>query len=293
MHRRRFLMSLTATAVLGGLKPVAARAATLTALQPEARLRELETAAQGRLGVHVLDTASGQEYGYRSDERFMMLSSHKLLSSALVLHRVDLGQESLARRIPYGAKDLLSWSPVTALHADGAGLSLAQLCAAAITTSDNTAANLILSASGGPAALTAYARELGDNMTRLDRMEPELNVKTADALQDTTTPRAMLMTMQKVVLGNALSVASRQQLQQWLLNNTTGGKRLRAGVPSDWQVAEKTGTNNTEVNDIGVLWPPRRAPVLVTAYLEDSQAGNEQKEATLAAVAKLVHDSLV
>jgi beta-lactamase class A len=172
----------------------------------EKRLRHLEVIAQGRLGVHVLDAVSGQEYGYRSDERFMMLSTFKLLASALVLHRVESGKESLERRIPYTKQDLVDWSPVTEKHADGNGLTLAQLCEATITTSDNTAANLILSSYGGPAALTTFARQLGDTVTRLDRTEPNLNVK--DELLDTTSPRAMLRTMQKVVLGNALSARS-------------------------------------------------------------------------------------
>jgi beta-lactamase class A len=256
----------------------------------EMRLRRLEVIAKGRLGVHVLDAVSGQEYGYRSDERFMMLSSFKLLASALVLHRVESGKESLERRIPYTKQDLVDWSPVTEKHADGNGLTLAQLCEATITTSDNTAANLILSSYGGPAALTAFARQLGDTVTRLDRNEPNLNVKHADEPLDTTSPRAMVRTMQKVVFGNALSAPSRQLLQQWLLGNTTGGNRLKAGLPEDWKIGDKTGTNKTDANDIGIVWPPNREPLLVTAYLADSQANTQVKDATLAEVGRLLVD---
>ena len=288
ISRRRF----TAAASLGLLaaaRDVPADTAAHEAAA-HARLRELEAQARGRLGVYVLDSASGQAWGYRADERFMMLSSFKLLASALVLQRVDTGQESLQRRIPYTAKDLVAWSPVTEKHADGDGMTLAQLCQATITTSDNTAANLILSSYGGPAALTAYARRLGDTVTRLDRNEPALNVPTPDGLMDTTSPRAMAGTMQQLLLGDALCAASRELLEQWLLGNTTGDHRLKAGLPPDWRIGDKTGTNKTDANDIAIVLPPRRAALLVGAYLADSPAPGPLKDATLAAVGRLVSE---
>jgi beta-lactamase class A len=289
-------VSLAATALFGDLG-IASRngfASTASANQrstdTQTYFGKLETATEGRLGVHILDMATGQEYGYRSDERFMMLSSFKLLASALVLHRVDSGDESLERRIPFTKKDLIAWSPITEKHADGEGMTLAQLCAAAITTSDNTAANLILSSYGGPAALTSYARKLGDGITRLDRTEPELNLKGANELMDTTSPRAMVNTMQKVVLGDALSVQSRHQLQQWLQGNTTGENRLKAGLPMDWKIGDKTGTSKTDANDIGVVWPPNRKPVLVAAYLANSKVSGQVNDATIAVVGQFVRD---
>jgi beta-lactamase class A len=298
--RRDFLASLAATAAVVGIGSAASvgfappasadSGSALVQAQTQARLRDLEVAVQGRLGVHILDTASGHGYGYRADERFMMLSSFKLLACALVLHRVDTGLESLQRRIPYTQQDLIIWSPVTEQHADGEGMTLAELCEATITTSDNTAANLILSSFGGPAALTAYVRALGDPVTRLDRNEPELNSKVGDGPLDTTSPRAMVSTMHKLLLGDALSAASRDRLNAWLLGNTTGGTRLKAGLPADWTIGDKTGTNGTDANDIGVIRPPDRAPVLVAAYLADSAASGPQKDATIAAVGRLVRD---
>lgn len=252
-------------------------------------LRDIEATARGRLGVHILDTGTGREHGWRSDERFLMLSSFKLLASALVLDRADRGEESLERRIRYRRQDLVSWSPVTERHVGGTGLSLAQLCEATITTSDNTAANLILASYGGPAALTAYARRLGDRVTRLDRTEPELNVRAASGEPlDTTTPRAMAHTLRALLVGDALSPASRARLLQWLLANTTGGKRLRAGLPVGWQVGEKTGTAGDDANDIGIAFPPQRAPVIVTAYLAESATDGATREAALARVGRLL-----
>lgn len=236
------------------------------------------------------ELATGRGYGYRSDERFLMLSSFKLLASALVLHRVDARFDSLERRIPYTKGDPVTWSPVTEKHLERGRTTLAELCEATITTSDNTAANLLLSSYGGPAALTGYARQFGDTVTRLDRTEPELNVKHRDEPLDTTTPRAMLGTMQKVVLGDALTAQSRQRLQRWLVGNTTGARRLRAGLPRDWRVGERTGTSPTDANDIGVAWPPNRAPLLVTAYLAESKEDSDVRETTLAAVGKQVYE---
>ena len=289
--RRRFLAALSSAALGTGIAPRHARAeGTRPALQARilARLQTLEAEARGRLGVHILDTADGASYGHRADERFQTLSSFKLPASALVLHRVDRGLESLDRRIPITPADIITWSPVTEKHVGSSGMSLAALCEATITTSDNAAANLILDSYGGPAALTAYLRTLGDSVTRIDRREPELNVKHPDEPMDTTTPRAMVMNLHKLVLGDALSAASRALLTKWLEGNTTGGKRLRAGLPDTWRVGEKTGTFQTDANDSGVVWPPERAPLIVSAYLADSPVDNVAKDATLAEVGRVV-----
>lgn len=295
MISRRSITAILPIALCGGL----GLSTTRTLAAPEkpgwrtatvkARLQEIEAAAHGRLGVYLIDTATGDEFGHRADERFMMLSSFKLLASAVVLSRVDAGADSLQRRITYSKSDLVTYSPVTEKYADGEGMTLAQLCEATLTTSDNTAANLILASYGGPAAVTALARKMGDRVTRLDRIETELNVKQTDVLLDTTSPRAMAQTMQKVVLGDALSAPSRERLQQWLLANTTGGKRLKAGLPPDWRIGDKTGTNKTDTNDIGMIWPPSRKPWLVTAYLADSKASNEVRENAMAKVGALVY----
>jgi beta-lactamase class A len=252
------------------------------------RLREIEAGVGGRLGVHILDTSDGETVGYREDERFMLLSTFKLLAGALVLHRVDAGLESLDRRVFYGKEDLVAWSPVTEKHVGGKGMTVGELCAAMITVSDNTAANLILASYGGPAALTAYLRQLGDAVTRLDRIEPELNRKHPAGEMDTTSPRAMVQSMRRVLVGEALSGASRERLRRWLLDNTTGGKRLKAGLPQGWRIGDKTGTNEIDANDVAIIWPPSGDPILVSAYLADSRANSAAKDASIAKVGELV-----
>ncbi len=286
MDRRTFSVTTACTALSAMLLPKNSLASSQQ-MALTRRLQNLEAHAQGRLGVHIVDATSGQEYGYRSDELFMMLSSFKLLASALVLARVDRGEESLERHIRYRKQDLVPWSPVTEAHADGEGLTLAQLCHATITTSDNTAGNLILASYGGPKALTAFARKIGDKVTRLDRNEPDLNVRTGAEPLDTTSPRAMAKTMQTLLTANALSAPSRQLLLQWLLANTTGGKRLKAGIPTGWTIGDKTGTNKTDSNDIGILLPPQGTPIFVTAYLADSTASAQTKDEAIAEVGRL------
>ncbi len=252
-------------------------------------LAAIEGQCGGRLGVGILDTATGTMGGYRGDERFPMCSTHKALSAAAILHRVDRGQERLDRRVRYGTAEMLPHSPATEAHTGEDGMTLAAVCEAAVTLSDNTAANLMFAAVEGPAGVTAFLRETGDQMTRLDRTEPTLNEARPGDPRDTTSPFAMAATLQRLVLGDALLPVSRSQLTDWLVAGRTGATRLRAGVPADWRVGEKTGTNDFgTANDIGVLWPPGRAPLVVTAFVTTSTAPLKAQDAAIAAVARLV-----
>ncbi len=217
----------------------------------------LERRHGGRIGVAILNAAGNSLITHRGDERFALCSTFKFLAAAFVLARVDRGDENLARRIVYERDYLVPYCPVTGRHADGGGLTVGEICAAAMILSDNTAANLLLDNFGGPAALTRYARLLGDNVTRLDRREPDLNEATPGDPRDTTSPVAMLGLLRETVLGTALSAASREKLTAWLTANKTGDKQLRAGVPGDWRVGDKTGSGAHAVaNDIAVIWPP-------------------------------------
>ena len=203
------------------------------------RLALLERRHGGRLGVSVLDMETGQRIGHRDGERFPMCSTFKFLAAAQVLARVDRGQERLDRRVVYDKDDLVAYSPVTELHAGEHGMTLAELCHAAVTVSDNTAGNLLLASLDGPAGLTAFTRSLGDEVTRLDRIETDLNEAIPGDPRDTTTPAAMLDDMRALLLGDALSPSSRKQLADWLIATTTGDQRIRAGLPAGWRVGDR------------------------------------------------------
>jgi beta-lactamase class A len=217
-----------------------------------------------------------------------MCSTFKFLAAAYVLTRVDRGEERLDRRITFTAADLVTYSPVTETRV-GQGMTVAELCDAAITLSDNTAGNLLLQSFGGPAGLTTYARSIGDVVTRLDRIEPTLNEATPGDPRDTTTASAMLSNLQRIVLGNSLSAASRARIAEWLRANRTGDARLRAGFPKAWRIGDKTGSGeHGATNDIAVAWPPRRAPFLAAVYYAESTETGDQRNAVLAEVAKIV-----
>jgi beta-lactamase class A len=221
-----------------------------------------------------------------------MCSTFKFLAVAAVLKRVDEKKESLSRFVSYGAKDILEYAPVTKEHLTEGGMTLGALCAAAIEQSDNTAGNLLLDSIGGPAALTNFARNLGDQTTRLDRKEPDLNSAIPGDERDTTTPAAMCLDMQKLLLGDALSEASRRQLEDWLQHNETGGSMIRAGVPSNWIVGDKTGRGaNGAMNDIAIMRPPGRAPILLAVYSAGSTATANDRAAAIAEAAKIVAES--
>jgi beta-lactamase class A len=249
---------------------------------------ELERRNGGRLGVAAVDTASGRRADYRSDERFPLCSTFKFLAAAFVLTRVDRGHEKLDRRVVFSDKELVTYSPVTQEHVGAGGMSMAEVCDAAMTLSDNTAGNLMLASFGGPSALTHFARTLDGGVTRLDRIETALNEATPGDPRDTTTPAAMLGAMQRLLVGDALSAESRERLTGWLLANKTGGKRIRAGFPSNWRVGDKTGSGNGSANDIAIVWPPGRAPILVAVYFTGSTVSDEARNAVIANAGRIV-----
>ncbi|KJC40513.1 beta-lactamase [Bradyrhizobium sp. LTSP885] len=248
----------------------------------------IELATSGRLGVAALDTETGLRASLRGDERFPMCSTFKALATAAVLHRVDRGESSLDQRVQIQAKDILAYAPITKEHV-GSDMTLSELCEAAITQSDNTAANLLLRELGGPAGLTNFFRTIGDNVSRLDRWEVALNEGVSGDPRDTTSPAAMLKNLQRVVLGDVLQATSRQKLADWMVANKTGDARLRAGVPRDWRVGDKTGTGDRGTyNDIGVFWPPGRKPIVVTVYLTGASAPAAKCDEVIANVARAV-----
>lgn len=270
-----------------------ARAAQPSVEEPMAEglrlaLSALERRHGGRLGVAMLWTGRQPTIvTQRGAERFPFCSTYKALAAALVLARVDRGQDSLSRLVSFTASDLVAYSPATEPHA-GKGMALGALCEAAVGLSDNTAGNLLLESFGGPAALTAFLRGLGDNTSRLDRREPELNEAAPGDERDTTTPAAFARLLDRLVLGPALRPASRARLAAWMVGSGTGTRRIRAGVPAGWRAGDKTGSGaHNLTNDVAVLWPPKGAPRVVTVFYADATASAVERDAVLAEVGGL------
>lgn len=285
MKRRDFLKG----GLLGTLLPASlVQAASAPRARHAAALQALERRHGGRLGVAVLDTGSGQRLAWRADERFLMCSTSKVFDVAAVLARVDRGEEQLDRRIVFDRAALLSYAPVTRLHAGAPGMSIQALCAAALTVSDNTAANLLLHSVGGPAQVTAFMRGMGDPITRLDRFEPELNLTGPGDVRDTTTPRAAVDSLQRLLLGAVLSPPSRARLLGWMRGCLTGTDKLRAGLPPGWQAGDKTGSGaQGESNDVAILWSPHGAARLVAAFYVAPQLDAHARSSVLAEVGRI------
>ncbi|KVL19680.1 PEN-B family class A beta-lactamase [Burkholderia sp. MSMB1826] len=269
----------------------AAAAAAADAIAPVAAattLADLERDAGGRLGVCAIDTASGRVIEHRAGERFPFCSTFKAMLSAAVLAQSVERPGLLQQRVTYTKADLVNYSPVSEKHV-GAGMTVAALCEAAIQYSDNSAANLLMKLIGGPSAVTAYARSIGDDMFRLDRWETELNTALPGDPRDTTTPAAMAASMRVLTLGDALPAAQRAQLVAWLRGNKVGDKRIRAGVPAGWTVGDKTGTGDYgTTNDAGVIWPTSRAPIVLAVYYTQTRADARAKDDVIASVARIV-----
>jgi beta-lactamase class A len=279
------------------LSSVAALAASLpvAGAGPAAdQLRALESRFGGRLGVAALDTGSDRRVDYHSSSLWPMCSTFKLLLVGAVLAKVDQGIEQIDRALPIAAADLPDYAPVVKAKIGRGHLSVAELCEAAICVSDNAAANLLLQTVGGPGGLTIFARGLGDRTSHFDRIEPYVNEAAPGDARDTTSPAAMLGDLGALLLGGVLTLPSRQTLINWLLAATTGGDRLRAGLPKDWRVGDKSGSGgHGAANDVAIAWPPGRPPLLIAAFYTDNEASPTERNALLAEVGRVVARELV
>ncbi|MEY4561043.1 MAG: class beta-lactamase [Pseudomonadota bacterium] len=285
--RRRLLLAAASAPFAGTVSasPVLKRDA-----EAAQHLQQIEREFGGRLGLYALNTANGATLGHRAGERFVMCSTFKVFAAAACLARNARQAGFLAQRVYYGQSDLVDYSPITEKHLAG-GMTIAELCAATLQYSDNTAVNLMLRRLGGPAGLTRYARSIGDTTFRLDRWEPELNTATPGDLRDTTTPQAHGRSLQRLVLGDALAPDSRDQLRDWMLGNTTGATRIQAGMPNGWKVADKTGTGAYGIaNDVAVVWPPERPPVVIVLFTVQPTRDAKPRNEVLAAASRVVAD---
>ncbi|MCE2579691.1 class A beta-lactamase [Komagataeibacter sp. FNDCR1] len=285
--RRRDFMSCGSAAMLF---PAFARAAVPSILS------DYEHATGGHVGVYAHNIATGRRLLWRANKRFVMCSTFKASLAACVLSHVDQGRDGLDHIIPLTAADIQDWyAPVAkaALAQGRAGLSVGDMCEGAVEQSDNSCATLLLSRIGGPSALTAFWRAMGDTTTRLDDPEPYLNRTPAGGVRDTTTPASMAAIIQKLVLGTVLSAPSRALLTRWLVGCQTGKNRLRAGLPANWVVGDKTGNNARDAaGDIAVAWPRPDTPIVMCVYTRGGTPTEQQFAAVFSGIGRLVAQTL-
>jgi beta-lactamase class A len=279
MKRRDVLCSTLALLA----SPSLAQRAPITAIT------DYERGSGGRIGLWAENQETGAKIAWRAHERFVMCSTFKASLAACVLASVDRGQTRLDELIAYGPDDLLEYAPVAKQNLEKGAMSVADMCEAAVELSDNTCANALLARVGGPSALTAFWRSIGDAVSRLDHNEPELNRSPPGDPHDTTTPAAMAGNLRSLILGKVLSPNSRERLTGWMLGCTTGDNRLRAGLPKGWRVGDKTGNNGKDASgDIAVTWSTRGAPVLICAYTQGGAPTPRQVEAVFAGIGHFV-----
>lgn len=288
---RRTALALGAGVALAVAVPTQAQASSVTG-----RLRELEEKHVARLGVFASDTGTGRTVLHRADERFPMCSVFKTLAAAAILRR-DRDGRLLSKVIRYtkAEVDASGYGPITGLPENLAnGMTVKALCEATITYSDNAAANFLLRELGGPSAVTRFCRSIGDPVTRLDRYEPDLNSAEPWRESDTTSPRAVGQSYARLTIGHALERGDAEQLTAWLLANTTGANRLKAGLPRDWRLGDKTGTGKYgTTNDVGITWPPGRAPIVIAVLSTKRDApGAGADEPLVAEAAAIVANAL-
>ncbi|ABR90152.1 Beta-lactamase class A [Janthinobacterium sp. Marseille] len=289
-RRRSLLLAAIASPVAGFTLPVAAGNSNISSRTAQEELKRIESAARGRLGVSALNMANDNRVEYRAEERFPLCSTFKVMVAAAILQRSASEAQLLQKRIRY-KKDQVEksgYAPVTQKHlADG--MTIAELCAATLQYSDNAAANFLMTELGGPAAVTAYMRSIGDDVFRLDRWEPELNSAIPGDERDTSTPAAVERSLEKIALGNALANPQREQLVSWLKGNTTGSKRMLAGVPRGWIVGDKTGTGSYgTTNDAGILWTAKGTAIVAAIYFTQNDKDAAAREDVIAAATRIV-----
>ncbi len=251
------------------------------------QIAALEQRAVAHVGVAALGPGRDRHLEYHAQDRFPMCSTFKLLAVGALLKRVDENKDNLDRFVAYGEAQLLAYAPVTRAHLKDGGMTLKELCAAAIEQSDNTAGNLLVEAIGGPNGVTEFARAIGDNSTRLDRNEPELNNAAPGDERDTTTPAAMCNDLERLLMSDLLSDASRTRLERWLCDGKMGLSMIRASVPSDWIAGDKTGRSlNAAANDVAVVRPPSREPMFLAIFTLAPSATAEKRDRLVAEIAK-------
>lgn len=250
-------------------------------------LQQQEQRLNARIGMAVVNAQGETVFGYRQDERFPLTSTFKTLACAALLERLQHSGGSLDEQVTIPREALLDYAPITKNYLAPARISLDTLCAAAVSYSDNTAGNRILAYLGGPDAVTQFMRGLGDNVTRLDRTEPTLNEATPGDARDTSSPQSMAVGLQKILHSDTLSPANRAALDHWMRDDKVGDALLRAALPTDWAIADKTGAGGHGSRAIiAAVYPPKRQAFYVAIYITQTEATLQTANAAIAEIGK-------
>ncbi|MED1948011.1 MULTISPECIES: BBI family class A beta-lactamase [Brevibacillus] len=283
-----FLTLLTLAGCSSAETPVGKTETPASAM--DQKFAALENKFDARLGVYAIDTETDLAVAYREDERFAFASTYKALAAGAVLHQKPL--EELDKVITYTKDDLVTYSPITEKHV-ATGMTLREVADAAVRYSDNTAGNLLFKELGGPKGFESALRQIGDGVTTSERYETELNEAKPEDIRDTSTPKALATSLRAYTVGNVLPSDKQKILIEWLQGNTTGAKLIRAGVPKDWKVGDKTGAASYGTrNDIGIIWPPNKKPIVIAVLSKRDKQDAAYDDALIAEATKIAVDAL-
>ncbi|MBW5467781.1 BBI family class A beta-lactamase [Brevibacillus formosus] len=283
-----FLTLLTLAGCSSAETPVGKTETPASAM--DQKFAALENKFDARLGVYAIDTETDLAVAYREDERFAFASTYKALAAGAVLHQKPL--EELDKVITYTKDDLVTYSPITEKHV-ATGMTLREVADAAVRYSDNTAGNLLFKELGGPKGFESALRQIGDGVTTSERYETELNEAKPEDIRDTSTPKALATSLRAYTVGNVLPSDKQKVLIEWLQGNTTGAKLIRAGVPKDWKVGDKTGAASYGTrNDIGIIWPPNKKPIVIAVLSKRDKQDAAYDDALIAEATKIAVDAL-
>lgn len=273
---------------IGILLSVITQASAQTNIKLTQAVKDIESDWQGRIGVYAYDINGSFTFGYRESERFPLCSSFKSLLAAAILQKSQNQLLNLNTPVDFSERELEFWSPITKEnHADG--MTIGQLAQAALQYSDNGATNILLERYvGGPKGMNTFMKSIGDEDFRLDRWELELNTAIPGDERDTSTPKSMARSLGKLSFSNVLSASHRELFHNWLIGNTTGDNRIRAAVPNQWQVGDKTGTCGAygAASDVAVIWREKASPLVIAIYTHKSEPTAKHSDKIIAEVAK-------
>jgi beta-lactamase class A len=248
------------------------------------RIAAIEQRHNAYVGLFAADLEGGRSISHRGQQAFAMCSTFKGYASARVLQMIEQGALTLDHKVFVDPAEIVANSPRTQPRAGG-DMTLDELCQAALQVSDNTAGNLLLKTIGGPPAITAFARSIGDPSSRLDRWETALNSAVPGDPRDTSTPEALGGGYRDLLTGDALAAPQRQRLEDWMRANETSS--MRAGLPPGWTTADKTGSGDYgSTNDVGVAYDPAGRRVLL-AMMTRSQVNDPKAQNLRPLIAEL------
>ncbi len=256
----------------------------------EQEIKGIESSLSARIGVAILDTQNGESWDYNGDQRFPLTSTFKTIGCAKLLYDAEHGKVNLNSTVEVKKADLVTYSPVLEKQV-GKPITLSDACFATMTTSDNTAANIVINAVGDPKSITDFLRQIGDKETRLDRVEPELNEGKLGDLRDTTTPNAITSTLNQLLFGSTLSEASQKKLESWMVNNQVTGNLLRSVLPVKWSIADRSGAGGFGARSItAIVWSEEKKTIIVSIYLAQTEASMAERNDAIVKIGRSIFE---